>query len=77
LESAGARIVPIPYDSSEEVLEQLFSRISGLFFPGGAVDITVNATELGLLSRGKNSNKFTSSATFLLRKAMQANEKGD
>jgi len=35
LEEAGADVIPIAYDSSEEQLEELISNIDLLFFPGG------------------------------------------
>lgn len=35
LEEAGAYVIPIAYDSSQEQLEELVSNIDLLFFPGG------------------------------------------
>ena len=35
LESAGARSIVIPYDADEELLEEIFTQINGVLFPGG------------------------------------------
>jgi gamma-glutamyl hydrolase len=35
LESAGARVAPIPYEASTEELDVIFNGINGMFFPGG------------------------------------------
>ncbi|XP_059424812.1 gamma-glutamyl hydrolase-like [Carassius carassius] len=39
LESAGARVVPIHINRTEEEYEKLFNAINGLLLPGGNVDI--------------------------------------
>lgn len=39
LQSAGAKVVPIPYDSSQEKLDSLFSWINGILFTGGEANI--------------------------------------
>ena len=39
LESAGARVVPIPIDISKDELKKLFSFINGLLLPGGDADL--------------------------------------
>ena len=35
LQMAGARVVPIPYDSKPEAVRQLFSKLNGVLFTGG------------------------------------------
>ncbi|XP_021573766.1 gamma-glutamyl hydrolase [Carlito syrichta] len=39
LESAGARVVPVRLDLSEEEYKILFKSINGILFPGGSVDL--------------------------------------
>lgn len=39
LEAGGARSIPIPYDSSEELVEEIFSQIDGILLPGGGSDL--------------------------------------
>lgn len=39
LESAGARVVPIPFDDSDEELERLASSVNGILFTGGDTPI--------------------------------------
>ncbi|EGC36406.1 hypothetical protein DICPUDRAFT_31892 [Dictyostelium purpureum] len=43
IESAGARVVPILYDTDIKSLTSLFNSINGILFPGGGVDFD-NAT---------------------------------
>jgi len=64
LESAGARVVPIHYDSTQAQLKQLFQSINGILFPGGATDLDP-------------STQFYRSAFFLYQLAIDANDKGD
>jgi gamma-glutamyl hydrolase len=63
LESAGARVVPVPFDAPQSELHDLFSYINGLVFPGGA-DII-------------NHTQYSSTATLLWNWAKQANDAGD
>lgn len=35
IESAGGRVVPIPYDTEPQKLEVLLNSINGIIFPGG------------------------------------------
>ena len=35
LESAGARVVPIDYNPTNEEIDHLFENLNGFFFPGG------------------------------------------
>jgi len=46
LEAGGARSIPIPYDSSEDLIDEIFHEIDGIFFPGGASDLPPAATYL-------------------------------
>lgn len=39
IESAGARVVPIRIDSTNEELEKLFNGINGVLFPGGGASL--------------------------------------
>jgi len=39
IESAGARVVPIPYNATKEEITHLFNSINAAFFPGGGSDI--------------------------------------
>lgn len=39
LEAGGARSIPIPYDASNELVEDIFSQIDGILFPGGGSDV--------------------------------------
>eukprot|EP00051_Salpingoeca_urceolata_P033869 m.22572 g.22572 ORF g.22572 m.22572 type:complete len:320 (+) comp6862_c0_seq1:133-1092(+) len=39
LESAGARVVPVPYDASEDTVTSLFHSLNGLLIPGGGQDL--------------------------------------
>jgi hypothetical protein len=36
IESAGGRVVPIRYDSTEEEVESIFNSLNGIVFPGGS-----------------------------------------
>jgi len=63
MESAGARVVPIPYDADQATLEHLFNSINGLLLPGG-----------GTL---QGNNTFTYNTGFLFKKVIEANDKGD
>jgi gamma-glutamyl hydrolase len=39
IESAGARVVPIPHNADTDTLDALLSSINGVVFPGGGADI--------------------------------------
>lgn len=43
LQAAGAQIVPIPYDSSEAAVRTLYSRINGVLFTGGGLDLALDS----------------------------------
>ena len=42
IESSGARVVPIPYNWTEEKIRRALDQVNGVLFPGGDVDRTVN-----------------------------------
>lgn len=54
LESAGARSIVIPYDADEELLEEIFTQINGVLFPGGATDLPPNAKTMWRLILERN-----------------------
>ena len=64
LESAGARVVPVHYDSSAEELTALFNSINGLLLPGGGADLS-------------NTTRIRRSGQHLYKLAIAANEAGD
>jgi gamma-glutamyl hydrolase len=39
LEAGGARSIPIPYDASPALLDDIYGQINGLFLPGGSCDM--------------------------------------
>jgi gamma-glutamyl hydrolase len=39
IESAGGRVVPIPYNAPKEYLSVLVPQLNGLLYPGGAADV--------------------------------------
>ena len=43
LESAGARSIVIPYDADEYLLDEIFTQINGVLFPGGDSNLPPNA----------------------------------
>lgn len=65
-ESAGARVVPLHFDSSNEELTNLFYSINGIIFPGGGADI-----------RKHPGNRFREAAELLYNLAINASDKGD
>ena len=63
VESGGARVVALHYDSSAEELHRLFKGINGILFPGGGASIASNST-------------FFQSALFLWNLALEENDRG-
>lgn len=63
-ESAGARVVPVHFDASDDDLKTLFGQINGLIFPGGGTSF----------SKG---TRFREAAQLLLNLALAANDRGD
>ena len=71
LEAAGAKVVPIKFDWSDEKLKEVFKGINGLLLPGGG-------TELTEIIDGKT--KFTSFGEILkkiIKMAIDINEKNE
>jgi len=64
LESAGARVVPIHYDSSDDELKALFNSINGILLPGGGADLS-------------NATRIRRSGQLLYDLAISANDAGD
>jgi len=65
-ESAGLRVVPIHYDSTDDELRALFQQINGVIFPGGGTNI-----------RQYEGNQFRAAGQLLFDLAVDANSKGD
>ncbi|XP_065607996.1 gamma-glutamyl hydrolase [Cyrtonyx montezumae] len=63
LESAGARIVPIRLNLSDEEYDKIFHSINGVLFPGGDVDL--------------KTSEYSKVAKIFYHKALEANDKGD
>ncbi|CAM9804747.1 unnamed protein product, partial [Choristocarpus tenellus] len=40
LESAGARSLPIPYDTTPSILKHVLQGVNGLLLPGGSAPLT-------------------------------------
>lgn len=64
LESAGARVLPVPYDAPESELQTLLASLNGLLFTGGGLSLAPETP-------------FFKAASFMWKYAMQANDKGD
>jgi len=54
LELAGARAIPIPYDASNNTVDDVFSQVNGLLFPGGGSDLPMAAKRLWHLALNAN-----------------------
>ncbi|KAK3725012.1 hypothetical protein QZH41_017470, partial [Actinostola sp. cb2023] len=63
VEAAGARVVPIRNNLTEEAVASLFYSINGILLPGGSVDVF--------------KSKYTKTAKILFKLAKEANDKGD
>ena len=55
VESAGGRVLPIPYDASPKDLGTIFASVNGLLFPGGSSLISKGAKYL--FSRARQANE--------------------
>ena len=62
LESAGARVVPIPHFYAPSTIKKIFQSVNGVFFPGGIV--------------GWFTSDFYKNAKLLWDLAIEANDKG-
>lgn len=54
VESAGGRVLPIPYDASPKDLDIIFASVNGLLFPGGSSLISKGAKYLFARARQAN-----------------------
>ncbi|XP_074843239.1 gamma-glutamyl hydrolase [Carettochelys insculpta] len=63
LESAGARVVPIRLNRSEDEYDKIFQSINGVLFPGGSSDL--------------KTSEYARVARVFYNKAIKANDKGD
>ncbi|XP_019383268.1 PREDICTED: gamma-glutamyl hydrolase [Gavialis gangeticus] len=63
IESAGARVVPIRLNRSDEEYDRIFQSINGVLFPGGGVKL--------------KTSQYSSIARIFYNKALEANDKGD
>uniref|UniRef100_A0A9J7YKP4 folate gamma-glutamyl hydrolase n=2 Tax=Cyprinus carpio TaxID=7962 RepID=A0A9J7YKP4_CYPCA len=63
LESAGARVVPLMINKSDDEYRRLFRSINGVLFPGGGVSI--------------KSSGYSKAAGIFYRLALEANSNGD
>eukprot|EP00825_Cyclidium_porcatum_P017837 TRINITY_DN204_c0_g1_i7.p1 TRINITY_DN204_c0_g1~~TRINITY_DN204_c0_g1_i7.p1 ORF type:complete len:310 (+),score=33.01 TRINITY_DN204_c0_g1_i7:188-1117(+) len=64
LEQSGVEVINLNYNSNSTTLDLLFSKINGIFFPGGWVNIT-------------EDSQFYQNALYLFNKAKTANDNGD
>ncbi|KJE91422.1 hypothetical protein CAOG_008619 [Capsaspora owczarzaki ATCC 30864] len=66
LESGGSRVVPIPLDAPEDVLDGLLRSVNGVAFMGGATNIIVEP-----------DSPYFAQATRIFNYTLQANDAGD
>lgn len=71
IESAGARVVPIPFDLSKSELKKLFLGLNGLIFPGGDASLWSNETER------RNMSVMTRAGQYLIQLAIESNLKNN
>jgi gamma-glutamyl hydrolase len=57
IEAGGARSIPIPYDAPPEMVEDLFSQVNGVLFPGGGSDLSQSAVDVWRLANQANANQ--------------------
>ncbi|KAK9403267.1 gamma-glutamyl hydrolase [Crotalus adamanteus] len=63
IESAGARVVPVRLNRSNEEYDEIFHSINGILFPGGGVDL--------------KTSEFSRVAKIFYKKALEANDRED
>ncbi|EAR83021.1 class I glutamine amidotransferase (macronuclear) [Tetrahymena thermophila SB210] len=70
LMASGARVVPIPYDSTEEEQDYYLAKVNGLLFPGGDASLWVDEeTHTGL-------SQMTLTGQRLMNKVIELNRNG-
>jgi len=73
LESAGARVVPIPYDASPENITFLLEQVNGVFFIGGGAAKTHKDPKTG----EEGPSNLTRAAMHVLDHVLTANKNGE
>jgi len=63
-ESAGARVVPLHYDATDEELTNMFRHINGILFPGGGTSL-----------KNVSTNRFYAAASLLYSLANEENKR--
>eukprot|EP00762_Andalucia_godoyi_P002235 ANDGO_07496.mRNA.1 Gamma-glutamyl hydrolase A len=63
IESAGARVVPVPYDATPTELDFYLASLNGIVFPGGGADL--------------DHSTLYDTAYYIVQKVMQMNSQGD
>ncbi|KAF0720095.1 Aste57867_563 [Aphanomyces stellatus] len=56
LETAGARVVPIPYHMDEDALRERLEQLNGLVFPGGSAGLTATGRAMYALAKEFNDD---------------------
>jgi len=64
LEDGGARSIPIPFDASRELVEELLAQVDGVLFPGGAASVpSPAAISVWRVLKGASASAFASART--------------
>ncbi len=63
-EAAGARVIPIFYDTQPDMVRRIFNIVNGVLIPGGGANLTPG-------------HQFYDTARLLIDLAIQANDNGD
>ena len=74
LEESGVRVVPIKYNENEEYLETIMTEINGLLIPGGGTDMFESDYQDNEML--KELTEFTKTGQYLMKLAMEINNKG-
>jgi gamma-glutamyl hydrolase len=72
IESAGARVIPIPFDAPYENLTYFFNRINGLLLPGGGANLWIDTPQ----NNSRVPANVTAAGFYLLNLAKEVNDKG-
>lgn len=73
LESAGARVVPIPYDASKEQITFLLNQVNGVLFTGGGSAKTIKDPVTG----SQVFSNVTRTGDYIIKKVMEANDNSE
>jgi len=63
IESAGAKVIPIPWDATQNTLSEIFKTINGLILPGGSLNLP--------------GSKYEENSLYLYDLTIAANDAGD